>query len=365
MDSDRVSSPMGQTFISRCQILRDLAIEGRARRLFIGLWKPVYRWVTLLIPISFHICTSQHSFSAQLPQHGYKDTASLRGGNQETTSRSFKYRKPTTLDIQRNRRQALAWAESARRNVVSTMHLVESEHFLIFSAWNRSNDRPLRNVCEEMYAKLSQQFNVASTESVWIGKCPIYVFWRTQDFKRFAAQVDKTLRRNADVSHAAGYHATRGRFSYIVLNGANDFGPTREKAIQRFYEVLVHEGTHAFMNRYLTSRTLPVWVGEGLADYMAATLVPQSDANSKYLRATRHALSSGRDVSRILNKKNLSYLDYGVAHSLVRHMIAGNSQAFIRFVVLMKQGQSEASALMEAYNATRGSLLRNWAFANR
>ena len=323
------------------------------------------RCATLLFSIILHVCVSQYGVLAQTSQPGYKNIASQRGGNLKTNSGSIKYRTPTALEIQRNRSQAMAWAETARRTIVPTMHLVESEHFLIFSAWNPSNDRPLRNVCEDMYAKLSQQFNVAPTESVWIGKCPIYVFWKTQDFKRFAAQVDRTSRRNADVSHAAGYHASRGRFAHIVLNGANDFGRTRELAIQRFYEVLVHEGTHAFMNRYLTGRSIPVWVEEGLADFMAATLVPQSDANSKYLQATRHALASGRDVSRILDKKHLSYLDYGVAHSLVRHMISGNSPAFLRFVVLMKQGNGEAYALREAFGATRNDLLRNWAFVNR
>ncbi|MDA1277845.1 MAG: hypothetical protein O2960_27935 [Verrucomicrobia bacterium] len=276
----------------------------------------------------------------------------------------IKYPIPAIPVIEQNRSQAIAWAETARRTIVPTMHLVETDHFLIFSAWNPSNDRALRNVCEEMYAKLSRQLNVMPSEPVWIGKCPIYVFWKTQDYLRFTAEVDKTSARRADVFHAAGYHSTRGLFSHIVLNGAEDFGQTRDGAIQRFYEVLVHEGTHAFMNRYVTGRTIPVWVEEGFADFMAATLVPLSDANLKYAKSARRELERG-GLSKILDKKRLNYSEYGVAQSLIRFMIRSNPQAFHKFIILLKNGKNEADALRESYRASREDLLRNWAFANR
>jgi len=314
-----------------------------------------------ILAILFSIARTE----AQVPDRSSR----FNGPQVRTTGNSgagvIKYPTPAISVIEKNRSQSIAWAEIARRTIVPTMHLVETDHFLIFSAWNRSNDRALRNVCEEMYAKLCRQLNVTPSEAVWIGKCPIYVFWKTRDYLRFTAEVDKTLARRADLFHAAGYHSTRGLFSYIVLNGAEDFGQTRDGAIQRFYEVLVHEGTHAFMNRYVTGRTIPVWVEEGFADFMAATLVPLSDANLKYAKSARRALERGVSLSKILDKKSLNYSEYGVAQSLIRFMIRSNPQAFHQFIILLKNGKTEADALRESYRASREDLLRSWVFANR
>ncbi len=276
-----------------------------------------------------------------------------------------KYRAPNSDDILNNRKQALDWGELVRTKIAPTMHLVESEHFMIFSTWNRSNDLALRNVCEEMYQKLSAQFRVAPSESVWIGKCPIYIFWKPVDYLQFSTEIDRSSKRRDDLLHAAGYHSSRGNFSYIVLNGAEKLGTDRERAIQQFYSILVHEGTHAFMNRYISSRRLPTWVEEGFADYMAATLVPQSRANRKHVVETRRALNLGGDLFEILDRKTLSSAEYGVAQSLVRHLISGNPVAFYRFVVLLKQGKSETDALTLAYGATRQDFIRHWAAANR
>lgn len=288
------------------------------------------------------------------------------GGNQVPPAPGpGKYRAPLGSDILTNREKALEWGELVRTKIAPTMHLVETEHFLIFSTWNRSNDQALRNVCEDMYQKLAAQFRVVPSESVWVGKCPIYIFWKAVDYLQFSTDIDKSLERREDLQHAAGYHSSRGNFSYIVLNGAEKLGKDRERAIQQFYGLLVHEGTHAFMNRYISARRLPTWVEEGFADYMAATLVPQSGANRKHVVETRRALDRGGDLFEILDRKTLSSAEYGVAQSLVRHLISVNPVAFHRFVVLLKQGKSENEALTEAYRANRQDLIRHWAAANR
>ncbi|MBM3838036.1 MAG: hypothetical protein FJ398_08730 [Verrucomicrobia bacterium] len=258
------------------------------------------------------------------------------------------------------------WAEQTRQTIAPTMHLVETEHFLIFSAWNPSNDAALGRICEDMFARLRAQFNLAKTDPVWIGKCPIYIFWEPAHFLRFTEEVDRVSRSNASASHADGYHATRGAFSHIVISGVRDFGDTKAEATRRFSEVLVHEGTHAFMNRLISSRSVARWVEEGLADFMAATLVPASDASRKHIEGARYALRQPSAVSRLFDKKELSAIDYGIAQSLVRYLIRTNANAFIQFVTAMKKGASELEALAGAYRLSRHELIRNWsAFARQ
>lgn len=289
-----------------------------------------------------------------------------RAGNSSAVSpvgaAASRYRKATPQEILSNRLHALELGEKMREGIATSTHLVETEHFLIFSEWNRMNDGGLNKICEEMYEKLRTQFNLATTESVWIGKCPIYLFWEPAHFTQFISGVDQSKLLDPGTAHADGYHATRGRFAYIVINGVRNFGASRNEALQRLYEVLVHEGTHAFVNRYVSDRSLPLWLEEGLADYMAASLVPQSQANKKFADAARYGLKKPEAIASLLEKKkDLTSMEYGLAQSLVRCLVQQNSRTFIHFVELLKQGISQQQAFEDAYHVSRAELLRSWA----
>jgi hypothetical protein len=274
----------------------------------------------------------------------------------------FRYLKWTPQQGLTNRARAMQMAEETRRTIVPTMHLVETDHFLIFSAWNWSNDASLIDLCERTYQMLVQQFRVPVGESVWIGKCPIYLFWDPAHYRRFISDIDQSRTLDPATAHANGYHATRGRFSYIVINGVSSFGNTLEQAKIEFYHVLVHEGTHAFLDRYVSSRPLPLWLEEGLADYVAATLVPQSEVNRRYITASRSALRDLDSVNIVLEKKaDLTSTEYALAHSLVRALVSQDRQAMVRFLELIKQGTSEETALADTYHLTRREFVRAWA----
>ena len=274
----------------------------------------------------------------------------------------YKYQKPTLQQALTNRGLAFQMAEDTQRKIVGTMHPVETGHFLIFSAWNWSNDASLGDLCERMYQMLSQQFQVPAQEQVWIGKCPIYLFWDPAHYDRFISEIDQSRILDPATAHANGYHATRGRFSYIVINGVSKFGRTADQAKIEFYHVLVHEGTHAFLDRYVSGRPLPVWVEEGLADFIAASLVPQSEVNRKYVTATRSALHNLETVNLLLEKKSdLTPAEYGLAQSLVRTLVNQDRNAMVRFLELMKEGKSEETALTESYHVSRREFVRAWA----
>jgi hypothetical protein len=272
-----------------------------------------------------------------------------------------KYQSLNAADVLTNRILALDMAERTQRTIVPTMHLIETEHFLIFSAWNVSNDPILAGLCEQMYQKLVQQFAVPASASVWIGKCPIYVFWDPQHYGRFIAEIDQSQKLDPNMSHANGYHASRGTFSYVVINGVSAFGANQEQAKIKFYHVLIHEGTHAFLHRYVTDRPLPLWVEEGVADYIAAVLVPQSSANITYLTATRSALHDPGKLRQLLRKnEDLSSEEYGLAQSLVRFLVMQSPAAMIHFIEELKDGESQTTALTDSYHATNAELIQGW-----
>jgi hypothetical protein len=263
---------------------------------------------------------------------------------------------------QSNRQRAIAWAEETRRTIAPTLHTHETEHFLIFSAWNPSQDRGLGKVCEAMYSQLRTQFRIAPGSSVWPEKLPIYIFWDKSQFQRFTSEVDSSLqRRSPEHRQVNGYHASKGNFSYIVINGVMEPDVSATEAINKFYHVLVHEGTHAFMRRWVTTRPIPVWTEEGVADYMSAILVPSSEANQRALRTMQQAITEPVErIAALFSKSELDPIDYGYSQSLVRYLILINNRAFVQFVDQLKRGTDEATALKQTYGLTREKLIEQW-----
>ena len=258
-----------------------------------------------------------------------------------------KYAEPTEKQIAANNRLARELAEKAKA-VAPALHVVETEHFLIFSAWPGSRDKAIGELCERMYRACRKHFDVREPESVFVGKCPVFLFWEKEHFKTFAEEIDKS-----DFSAATAYVSWKaGRYCHIVI------GPVR--SYDRFCEVLVHEGTHAFMSRYVSSRALPSWVNEGLAEYTSATLVPRSWSARRRVKAVGEALRKKTDVSYIFERMSMEDFDYGIAHSIVRFMMETNMPGFAKFVTLVKEGTEEKDALKESFNCTHEELLGLW-----
>ncbi len=272
-----------------------------------------------------------------------------REGENADAEEDLKYQKPTDEQIAAVRKLTEAYAAKTLEFSPKT-HLVETDHFLLYSPWDKSADRQLRDICEKLYKALCKQFDIDPKENIWVHKCALYVFDDTAHFERFCKEVDKIGNPKA-----GGYCAWNSAgMVYIVMNKC----PTRD----RFYEVLVHEGTHGFISRYRNNRHIPIWVNEGLAELMAATLVPGCYAETNYVHATRAALRDGKDVRGVFDTVRLEAFDYGIAQSFVRFLIARNRKAFPEFFTLLKtEGKTEADALHEAYKLTREDLVRQWA----
>ena len=275
-----------------------------------------------------------------------EDEPGLAAPVEEAPKEIVKYQACTPEQAKRCLDQAAEWAKQTEK-FCPTVHLVETPHFLIYSAWDRSNDAALTDICERLYQALCQQFDIPVDQNIWVGKCAIYVFWQKDHFTRFCLEV---FGRGNPA--AAGFCGHDGRgFCFIAM------GPARSR--NWFFEVLVHEATHAFVSRYLTNRNIPTWVNEGLADYMASTLLTNTYASRKYVSATRQALR-GRDPRGVFQGVGLNEFDYGIAQSWVQYLIARDRQAFIQFVRLLKEGAADEQALQQAYKLTHEQLVQQW-----
>jgi hypothetical protein len=118
--------------------------------------------------------------------------------------------------------------------------------------------------------------------------------------------------------------------------------------------MLVHETSHGFVFRYKTKANLPVWVDEGMAEYIGEKMVPTSDAVRNKERSALVQLKQTRRLGANFFDKdaNLSGWQYGVASSMNKFLITRGQQRYVTFIEGMKEGLTWQEALREAYGAT-------------
>lgn len=271
----------------------------------------------------------------------------------DAPSEVVKYKPATPAEIEANLKRANDKFEAAKKTIAPSMHLVETKHFLIYNAGDPSDDGPFGAVAEKMYDALCKQFDVPADQNIFAGKLPIFIFSNNHDqFIKFADLIDE-----ANLPDNVGGYARNDGRSYCDLV----LGPAKTK--DWFLELLVHEGTHAFVFRYLSNRRIPRWTNEGLAELMAGTLVgDKTVAASRVRESTKQAVHDKADPTKSLLLMGSGY-DYGIAQSFVQFLIAKDRKAFIKFITLLKDGKTEAEALKEAYNWTSEEMVRAWAVA--
>ncbi|MHC4562620.1 MAG: peptidase MA family metallohydrolase [Planctomycetota bacterium] len=260
---------------------------------------------------------------------------------------------------------AEGWHQFILKNVNKKVHLIETEHFLVYSTWDKDNDRGLAKCVEKLYKALCKQFTVPKGTNIWCPKLPIYAFWRERDYKEFVMKGFLSSHRY-QLTRAGGFCFTELGTAYVVLNYVNIPGESKETSREWFYELLVHETTHAFNGRYLSDVHLPTWYNEGIAEYMAATLVPRSRAARWWKLGTRYLLDERIDVAANFEQFRGSMADYLGMQSMVRYMMHGKKKKkFIQFYKLLKAGKSQEDALMEAYGWDFDDLEEKWRRAAR
>jgi hypothetical protein len=263
-----------------------------------------------------------------------------------------KYQIPTDEAIAASRKALTDVADRAREEVGVKLHSIETPHFVVFSCFDKANDKGVAGTCEDMYKMLCKQFDVADDETVYVGKCGIFLLGTKEQFAKFAITIDK---QEEMAAKAAGYFKSGSMPSYIVMNAPLDK--------VGYKTVLVHESTHAFLWRYISDHQVPLWLNEGIADASASALVPSGRLPGRLKSATKHAIKDGEDVMHVFKHVELNDFDYGIAQSWVQFLIARDHKAFIKFVTLCKEGKDEADAMQESYKLTRDEFVHAWAAA--
>ena len=71
---------------------------------------------------------------------------------------------------------------------------IESEHFLIWTDWSKTDRTRLVALCEAMYAAMCRQFGISTTAPVFLAKCPVFCFESKARFLKFAMEGEPDAR---------------------------------------------------------------------------------------------------------------------------------------------------------------------------
>lgn len=248
------------------------------------------------------------------------------------------------------------FGEKVREVIGADVVLIETEHFLIWTDWERNQRARLAEWCEAMYAAVGAQLGVAAGQQVFLSKCPVFAWQTRARFQKFARKFD-----GYEGDSAVGYTRSieKNGHTHVVLvrNGR------MPADYDRFACTLVHEGTHAFLHRLYSPRLIPHWVNEGFADLVAYRVLgercPQGGNAALIARPFVRYDWPVRDL--IAGSGPIAVHQYSLAHSLVRYLESRGRERFARFVRSLKDGLSIAEALAAVYDGmTQASFEQSW-----
>jgi len=283
------------------------------------------------------------------------------GGARPRTWSPRRYQLPSPSAIRSAIAKRNDWGRKMGRIAANT-HRIETAHFVIYSSWSKNDDARLKSIYEKLYVALCRQFDVPATENIWIGKLSVFAFWKKEDFARFCVEVSGISEKMT--SQVAGYAGYREWFQFVNLGPVMRKGGSKASARTWFYELLVHESTHAFLMRYIKYEWVSSWLSEGVAELLAATLVPRGSSLGG-LKAAHAIVKRGRaaEFLPMLTAESIpvEYEYYGAAQSLVRFLLARSKTKFLQLVSELKNGSGSEDALQKTYGLSHKQMLQLWA----
>lgn len=238
----------------------------------------------------------------------------------------------------------------------------ESEHFFYLT----DAPKPIAEEClkylEAMFARLCQMFDFPKDAKVWSGKCIVCAFIFQQQFLEFEQQFFHSTANQ--FTGASGLAHTSSDGSVLISLFYGDISKIEKR--WQFIGVLVHETTHGFVHRYRARQGIPLWLNEGMADFMAGVIVPADiQCRLKQQSGLKMMRQTGSVGGLLQADSQLDAWQYGVASGLVGFIFKSKPHGFKTFLDEIKDGKDWIDALKDNYNCTPEELLIQFGRANR
>lgn len=225
---------------------------------------------------------------------------------------------------------------------------IETTYFVFFT------DVPVAQVgtyianLDKMYEQLCLLFGVPSGTNLWLGKCPIICFLHAEAYQQFETQ--RMSNPNSQGSAGLNHQWSDGRVVVTCRRGDDP---------QYLGVVLVHETAHGFLHRIRSSGSIPLWMNEGISDWIAAVVIPQSNhINSRMTEALLVMRQTGTLGGNFMSEHGrLDGWQYGVAATMTQWMLSHDSTAYRGLIMAIKEGYPWQEALELTYGLTPEQLV--------
>jgi hypothetical protein len=236
------------------------------------------------------------------------------------------------------------------------LEMAETDHYLIFSNASPQVSRTFVKWSEALYQSLTKHFRLSPNERVWDGKCVLVLFQYRRQFESYARRFDGMMfpQRAGAYFCIEGHGEGAPNLTHICV-------PIDTEDARRLQELFAHEGTHAFFELYKTQGNLPLWLHEGLAEFM--TIVNDKSLRPIKWEPAKRVGMSGRSIRSMFQTPMggmLSVTEYRVALTMVEFLLKAGRKKFKRFVDLLKDGVPQEKALKQAYGWSFAEMEARW-----
>lgn len=236
------------------------------------------------------------------------------------------------------------------------IEFLESEHFLIWTDWEKNHREKLPDLAEQMYSAVSAQLGVPANQQIFLDNCPMFVWKSRNRFRNFARYFD-----GYDGDNAVGYTrsiAANGHVHVVLLRHGSS-----EIDHDLFAATLIHEGTHAFLHRLHSTELIPAWVNEGFAELIVERVLGERSytAEKAALLARQFKKRDCKIISLLERSGPIEVEQYPLAHSVVAYLETRDALRFREFIRRLKSGDGISTALSQVYSGmTLADLERDW-----
>jgi len=226
------------------------------------------------------------------------------------------------------------------------MKLYETKYFLFFTDMPARQVAPYLAQLDKMNELLGQSFGFKPGHNIWRGKAVIVAFLSKLAFLEF----EKKFYDRIETGNAIGLCHSHSDGKVIVScyrgNNPNFFGA-----------VLVHETAHGYIHRYKTTVHIPVWINEGIADWIAMIVVPSSkEVRYRQTEAVARLRQMQTFGGQFFNSDRLDGWQYGSASAMIQLMLKASPEQFKLFFNGIKEGLTWQDSLQRAYGLTVNQL---------
>ena len=233
--------------------------------------------------------------------------------------------------------------------------LIDTEFFTVFTDITPEEVNGYLENLDAMYRELCGAFGVSVQKNVWCGKCVVVIFQERENYMLYEAQV-MGVKNPAMLSGSAG-------LCHMFGNGEVKFAGFLGDSGNFFGSVLIHETTHGFIHRYLSSASVDSWLNEGMADWVADAIMKDGRI-TKRQKQSAQAVKAAGGWGDFLEAKNISFEHYGTASTLVDILLDRNKDGqFRQFVREIKEGKPIEASLKDTFGLTfkdLGPLYTEW-----